>query len=301
MGICHGAERPASRGWVIPPGQLGWRSCIPLRTGWPGPVWCGFLVAECEAVFPEQLARAGVISRKGASFLAQDIYQARRCFQFRLERPGACARVLAAQVRCCLHREFSLYRRGDLDLGLAQHLLRGQVTCLAEGGREQLPVLQVGSGWPGLVQVADLDARCGADEHLFGLGEGRDGSLPGPHRLERRSGLDLRADERHGVHLAGKPDGVLLGAFGAWVQRRDDAESGQARQRRAEDHAVAYPDFVADLVSVLFTGALGQVRIAARGQDRAEADAAPVGVMAQCGDQAADRFCGIQSGVMAGC
>jgi hypothetical protein len=152
-----------------------------------------------------------------------------------------------------------------------------------------------------LCRVADLDARCGADEHLFGLGEGRHGSLPGPYGLERRSGLDFRADERHGVHLAGEPDGVLLGAFGARVQRRDDAESGQARQRRAEDRAVAYPDFVADLVSVLFTGALRQVRIAACGEDLAEADAVPVGVMAQRGDQAADRFCGIQCALMAGC
>jgi hypothetical protein len=65
--------------------------------------------------------------------------------------------------------------------------------------------------------------------------------------------------------------------------------------------AVAYPDFVADLVSVLFAGALGHVRIAACREDRAEADAAPVGVVAQRGDQAADRFCGIQSAVMAGC
>jgi len=82
---------------MIPPGQLGRRCCIPLRTGWPGPVRCGFLVAEGEAAFPEQLSRAGVISGQGASFPAQDIGQARRCFQFRLERPGAGARVLAAQ------------------------------------------------------------------------------------------------------------------------------------------------------------------------------------------------------------
>jgi hypothetical protein len=52
---------------------------------------------------------------------------------------------------------------------------------------------------------------------------------------------------------------------------------------------------------VLFTGALGQVRIAAGGQDGAEADAAPVGVVAQSGDQAADHLCGIQPGVMTGC
>ena len=208
--------------------------------------------------------------------------------------------MLAAQVRCRLHREFLLYCRGDLDLGLAQHLLRGQAACLAESGREQLPVLQVGSGWPGLVQLADLDARRGPDEHLFGLGEGRHGALPGPHGLERRSGLDLRAGERHGVHLAGEPDGVFLGAVSARVQRRDDAQSGQARQRRGEDHAVAYPDFVADLVRVLFTGTLGQVRIAACREDRAEADAAPVGVMAQAGDQAPDRLRGIQSAVITG-
>ena len=56
-------------------------------------------MAECEAVFPEQLSRAGIISGQGASFLAQDIGQARRRFQFGLERPGAGARVLAAQVR----------------------------------------------------------------------------------------------------------------------------------------------------------------------------------------------------------
>ena len=76
---------------------------------------------------------------------------------------------------------------------------------------------------------------------------------------------------------------------------------GRVASDGAEDRAVAYPDFVADLVSVLFAGALGQVRVAAGGQDRAEADAAPVGVVAQRGDQAADRLCGIQSGVMAGC
>jgi hypothetical protein len=52
---------------------------------------------------------------------------------------------------------------------------------------------------------------------------------------------------------------------------------------------------------VLFTGALGAVRIAAGGQDRAEADAAPVGVVAQRGDQTADHLCGIRSAVLAGC
>ena len=114
------------------------------------------------------------------------------------------------------------------------------------------------------------------------------------------SGLDLRSGERHGVDLAGEPDGVLLGAFGARVQRRDDTEPGQRGQRRGEDRAVAYPDFVADLVRVLLAGVLGQVRIAAGREDRAEADAAPVGVVAQCRDQAPGCFGGIQSAVMAG-
>jgi hypothetical protein len=56
----------------------------------------GWAVAECEAVFPEQLLRAGIISRQGASFPAQDIRQARCRFQFGLEWPGAGSRVLAA-------------------------------------------------------------------------------------------------------------------------------------------------------------------------------------------------------------
>ena len=75
---------------------------------------------------------------------------------------------------------------------------------------------------------------------------------------------------------------------------------GRALLRRGEDRAVAYPDFVAGLVRVLFTGTLGQVRIAAGRQDRAEADAAPVGVVAQRGDQVPGCFGGIEPAVMAG-
>ena len=115
------------------------------------------------------------------------------------------------------------------------------------------------------------------------------------------AGSISESGERHGVDLAGEPDGVLLGAVGARVQRRDDAEPGQGRQRRGEDRAVAYPDFVAGLVRVLLAGALGQVRIAAGREDRAEADAVPVGVVAQRGDQVPGCFGGIESAVMAGC
>ncbi len=57
--------------------------------------------------------------------------------------------------------------------------------------------------------------RAVADE---GFRESRTGELPDEYVVSR---LDLRGGERHGVHLAGEPDRVFLGAFGARVQRRE--------------------------------------------------------------------------------
>ena len=68
------------------------------------------------------------------------------------------------------------------------------------------------------VPDGEIKATVGRAVAEEGFRESRTGELPDEYVVSR---LDLRGGERHGVHLAGEPDRVFLGAFGARVQRRE--------------------------------------------------------------------------------